>query len=101
MIIADLLIEYIGYEFFQDAIRKTSPTYVSCIIQINTNDSFVSDSPYLHVFNNLDKVHHQMKGAELITAMKNIGYELIYSCDYILPNQKKFSQLDFIKQKCD
>lgn len=47
MVIANLLIEYIGYECFQNAIRQVNPKYVSCIIQINMEDSWVSDSPYL------------------------------------------------------
>ena len=50
MVIANLLIEYIGYDCFQKAIVQTSPKYVSCIIQINMEDSWVSDSPYLHAF---------------------------------------------------
>lgn len=49
MVIANLLIEYIGYECFQKAITHVDPNYVSCIIQINVDDRFVSDSPYLHV----------------------------------------------------
>ena len=57
MVIANLLIEYIGYDCFQKAIVQTSPKYVSCIIQINMEDSWVSDSPYLHAFDGLEQVH--------------------------------------------
>ena len=60
MVVANLLIEYIGYECFH-AIRQVSPKYVSCIIQINMEDNWVSDSPYLHVFDGLEQVHHQWK----------------------------------------
>ncbi len=50
MVIANLLIEYIGYDCFQKAIVQTSPKYVSCIIQINMEDSWVSDSPiFMHL----------------------------------------------------
>lgn len=45
MVIANLLIEYIGYECFQEVIRHVAPKYVSCIIQINIEDNWVSDSP--------------------------------------------------------
>lgn len=34
MVIANLLIEYIGYECFQNAIKQANPKYVSCIIQM-------------------------------------------------------------------
>ena len=50
LIIADLLIEYIGYECFKKVIEQTKPKYASCIIQINTDSGgWVSGSPYLHV----------------------------------------------------
>ena len=39
MVIANLLIEYIGYECFQKAVRRVNPKYVSCIIQINIDDN--------------------------------------------------------------
>ena len=32
MIIANLLLEYIGYECFQQAVKRVNPKYVSCII---------------------------------------------------------------------
>lgn len=61
MLIANLLIEYIGYECFQNVVKMTSSQYVSCIIQINEDSGFVSDSPYLHAFDSLEHVHHQME----------------------------------------
>lgn len=60
MVIANLLVEYIGYECFQNVIRQVKPKYVSCIIQINVEESWVSDSPYLQVFDRLEGVHHQI-----------------------------------------
>ncbi len=95
MIIADLLIEYIGYPCFRNVITQVKPLYISCIIQINTNHSFVSDSPWLHAFDKLDKVHHQMQEDELITYMKDINYSLIDKTEESLPNGKKLVQLDF------
>lgn len=61
MVIANLLVEYIGYECFQNVIRQVMHKYVSCIIQINVEDGWVSDSPYLQVFDKLEEVHHQME----------------------------------------
>ncbi|MEI3326800.1 MAG: hypothetical protein V8R64_10335 [Thomasclavelia sp.] len=58
MVIANLLIEYIGYECFQKAIKQVDPKYVSCIIQINIENNWVSDFPYLHVFDDLEQIHH-------------------------------------------
>ncbi len=70
LLIANLLIEYIGYDVFQKVICKVNPEYVSCVIQINTDDKqWVSDSPYLHAFDRLDEVHHQMDEKTLSTKM--------------------------------
>jgi len=94
-LVANLLIEYIGYNCFQKAVTHVCPKYVSCIIQINLDNSWVSDSPYIHVFDDLDKVHHQMEENSLIQSMKDIGYNLIAQTENLLPNGKKLVQLDF------
>lgn len=95
LLIANLLIEYIGYDCFLRAVEQVQPKYVSCIIQINTDDSWVSDSPYIHAFDELDKVHHQMEESSLTQAMKAVGYELTGQKEDPLPNGKKLVRLDF------
>ena len=97
MVIANLLIEYIGYECFQKAVRQINPDYVSCIIQINTEDGWVSDSPYLHVFDRLEQVHHQIEPYMLENAMHKMDYQVIKTLEHILPNGKKLVQIDFGK----
>ena len=95
MVIANLLIEYIGYECFQKAIQHVRPKYVSCMIQINMEDHWVSDSPYLHVFDGLEQVHHQMEEHALENAMLEIDYHAIKTLEHLLPNGKKLVQMDF------
>lgn len=95
LLIANLLIEYIGYDCFKKAVKQVQPKYVSCIIQINTDNSWVSDSPYIHAFDDLDKVHHQIEENSLTKAMKDIGYKMIKQSENLLPNGKKLVQLDF------
>ena len=98
LVIANLLIEYIGYPAFQKAVSKIDPEYVSCVIQINTDTTqWVSDSPYLHAFDRLDEVHHQVEGSALEEAMKEIGYSLILNTLKDLPNGKALQRLDFKK----
>ena len=99
MLIANLLIEYIGYECFQKVVNATKAQYVSCIIQINEDDGFVSESPYLHKFDRLESVHHQMDEQELKKAMNVLDYQLIQMLEYQLPNGKKLVQLDFGKNR--
>ena len=98
MLIANLLIEYIGYECFKKVVTVTKPVYVSCIIQVNVDDSFVSESPYLHAFDGLVTVHHQMAKQELQNSMNEIDYHLIQVLESRLSNGKKLVQFDFYKQ---
>lgn len=95
MIIANLLIEYIGYECFKEAVKRVNPKYISCIIQINIEDSWVSYSPYLHVFDDLNRVHHQIEKDTLINVMREIGYHDIKVLEKMLPDRKKLLQIDF------
>lgn len=95
IVIANLLIEYIGYECFQNAVKNAKPNYISCIIQINVDENFVSDSPYLHAFDRLDEVHHPMNENTLILCMEQIGYKQILVLEQELPNGKKLVRLDF------
>ena len=95
LVTADLLIEYIGYDCFSKVIEHISPEYVSCGIQKDTGDSFVSDTPYLHSFDALDSIHRTLSDDELVKCMNNIGYRQILTKEYPLPNRKSIVRLDF------
>ena len=96
LIIANVVVEDIGYEVFKKSVLKVNPEYVSCVIQINTDEKqWVSDSPYLHAFDRLDDVHHQMEEKALSDSMKEIGYSLIFQESKALPNGKALVRLDF------
>ena len=97
LLVANLLIEYIGYDCFQKVVKMVEPKYISCIIQINEGESFVSDSPYIHAFDCLDEVHHQMEEEPLINSMNKINYQVIKTSQKALPNGKKLMQIDFRK----
>ena len=100
LLIANLLIEYIGYGAFQRAVLQTAPEYVSCVIQINTDaEQWVSESPYLHAFDRLDEVHHHMEEAALTDAMNETGYSLILQESCPLPNGKALVRLDYKKNE--
>jgi len=99
LVIANLLVEYVGYEAFSAAVVKTEAKYVSCVIQINQSEKeWVSDSPYIHAFDDLDKVHHQMEEDALTKTMESVDYKLIKKSSYGLPNGKGFLRLDYMKQ---
>ena len=99
LVIANLLIEYVGYEVFRKVIRQMDPKYVSCVIQINTDEkNWVSDSPYLHVFDGLDEIHHQMDEKTLTNKMEETGYEKILMKKEDLPNGKALVRMDYVKK---
>ena len=95
LVVANLIIEYIGYGCFQKTVQQIFPKYVSAIIQINDDAGFVSDSPYIHAFDRLDEVHHQMEETALVGAMEQIGYSKIMQMGHDLPNGKKLVRMDF------
>ena len=100
MVIADLLIEYTGYETFTAAVRLAGARVVSCVIQINPEEgNWVSDSPYLHAFDRLDEVHHEMAPETLGAAMEAEGYREILRESTDLPNGKKLMRMDFRKEE--
>jgi len=100
LVIANLLIEYIGYSAFQNVIQRVKPEYVSCVIQINTDTkNWVSDSPYIHAFDDLDRVHCQMEEEKLIEIMDEIHYSKIKRVMEDLPNGKALLRLDFTNEK--
>ena len=101
-LMADLLVEYIGYETFQKVIKKVGPEQISYVIQINppeagASSKWVSESPYLHAFDGLDQVHHQMDAELLCRSLKEIGYDEIPESviSVPLPNGKSLLAIDF------
>ena len=98
LLVANLLIEYIGYDAFVRAVNIIDPEYISCVIQINTDEEmWVSDSPYIHAFDGLDEIHHQMESDVLNEKMNSIGFKLILQDMTELPNSKALVRQDYQK----
>lgn len=95
LLIANLLLEYIGYEAFRKVVRQVAPEYVSCMIQIDDDEEFVSESPYLHAFDRLEEVHQQMDAQVLTDTLHDIDYRQISTEKYPLPNGKQLVRLDY------
>lgn len=74
---------------------KFERVYGVDINQINIEDNWVSDSPYLHVFDGLEQVYHQIEAHTLENTMLEIGYHAIKTLEHTLPNRKKLVQIDF------
>lgn len=97
LLIANLLVEYIGCERFAALVKQVAPKIVSCGIQLDAagEKGFVSASPYLHVFDGLDAVHQTIRPAALTKALMEAGYRLIGEQAELLPGGKQLLQLDF------
>ena len=98
LVIADLLVEYIGYDCFQRAVRRVRPRWVSCVIQIDTEEGWVSDSPYQRAFDGLERVHRRVDERALMRALGEIGYQVAKTLERGLPNGKKLLRLDFERE---
>lgn len=96
LLIANLVVEYIGCVCFGQVVQQVNPQYVSCVIQINNGAGWVSDSPYLHAFDGLEQVYHSIDANMLRESMTGIGYRFIGDWKYPLPNEKKLVRLDFM-----
>lgn len=100
LVICNLVAEYIGYEALLGAACKANAKYVSVVIQVNKQQGFVSDSPYLKAFERLDEVHCLMEEDVLVSKMKDEKFELIYKKTEDLPNGKILVRLDFVRKIC-
>ena len=75
LLIANLIIEYIGYPSLAAVVRQVAPRDVSCIIQVDPVDGdggFVSDSPYVAAFDALGSVHHAVEEGALSQCLRRL-----------------------------
>lgn len=95
LLVANLLIEYIGYDGFQKTVEHVCPQI--CFMYYSDKYRWqlgIWFAIYSCIYK-IDEVHHQMEENLLIQAMKDIGYNLIAQTENLLPNGKKLVQLDF------
>ena len=98
LIVANLFIEYIGLARFVSHIANTQPRYVTCVIQHNLGEQFVSHSPYTHVFDEIGALHSDIAEQSLTAAMEETAYDRVLRTAIALPNAKQFIRLDFCKR---
>ncbi len=98
LVIADLFIEYIGYDKVSHLLKIIKPKYVSCAIQVNRSDEFVSDSPYIHTFDHLEEILQDIDELTLTESMLINRFKKLNQVEYALPNGKSLLQIDFALQ---
>ena len=99
LLICNLIVEYIGEEKFVATIErnKNNVEVVSCVIQKNNNNSFVSNSEHNSHFDPILSIHHDVDEDKLKNLFATIKFNCIKSKEYLLPNGKKFIRMDFSK----
>jgi len=97
LLIADLIIEYVGVEEFVAlaAANARSIGVLSCVIQRNDAGSFVSSTDYSSSFDALASVSSDVDPEKLASAMSDAGFETLDHFEYPLPNGKTLIRRDF------
>lgn len=95
LVIANLVIEYIGIEGLCEQLLKHTPNYFTCVIQKDRSETFVSSSPYEASFAEISKLHVNIEKEDLIQKLESLGLKTILQEEYLLPNGKKFLRIDF------
>lgn len=99
IMICNLIIEYIGVNKFIELIRKNKDNVnvISCIIQKNNNNDFVSNSNLTYSLEPLTSIHHDIDADNLFNEFVKKGLKCIKKMFYPLPNGKEFIRMDFEK----
>ena len=97
LLIANLIIEYVGIDEFVAfaAANARSIGVLSCVIQRNDAEGFVSSSEYTSSFDALASVSSDIDPETLTSAMSDRGFVALRRCEYPLPNDKTLIRQDF------
>jgi hypothetical protein len=97
LLIANLIIEYVGIDEFVAfaAANARSIGVLSCVIQRNDAEGFVSSMEYASSFDALASVSSDIDPDTLTSAMSDEGFVALNRCEYPLPNGKTLIRRDF------
>ena len=95
LVVADLILEYIGMGAFFHCLAVVKPEIVSCVVQQNQKEAFVSPSPYSQGLQKVEDIHQDIDPAELVALMKGSGWSVILREEIPMPNGKRLIRLDF------
>jgi hypothetical protein len=97
LLIANLIVEYVGTEEFVAfaAANSRSITVLSCVIQRNDSNSFVSATHDASSFDALASVSSDIDPEALQSALSDAGFEALDRFEYLLPNGKTLIRQDF------
>ena len=96
LLLADLVIEYVGVEIFCQKAAASQAKLVSCVIQL-PGKSFVSNSPYQDGLQAIGVLHQDIAPEDLQTGMGLYGYEEAIFQTVVLPDGKWLLRADYQK----
>ena len=96
----NLILEYTGLpDFFALLERSPRPGRISCVIQKNNANSFVSVTETAHKLAALESLHTDIDAGELIAGLAGLGWRMALQKSYALPNGKELLRLDFTPEQ--
>jgi hypothetical protein len=97
LLIANLIVEYVGIDEFVAfaAANARSIGVLSCVIQRNNGEGFVSSTDYASSFDVLGSVSSDIDPETLTSAMSDGGCVALDRREYPLPNDKTLMRQDF------
>ncbi len=96
ILIANLIVEYIGKYNFIRIITKSKPTYISTVLQMTFDkDKAISDSPYKRILNDISTIRTEIFPQDLTSMLDLVGYQLQYSKTYEINQFKSFIRMDY------
>lgn len=97
LVIANLIVEYVGIAEFAAfaAANADSIGILSCVIQRNDSQTFVSETAYASSFDALSTVSSDVDAETLERELSNAGFDILDHREYPLPNGKTLIRQDF------
>lgn len=97
LLIANLVVEYIGLDEFAAFAAANVPSIgvLSCVVQRNDAEAFVSSTDYAPSFDALASVSSDIDPDTLTSAMSDAGFVALGRWEYPLPNDKTLVRQDF------
>jgi hypothetical protein len=97
LLIANFIIEYVVIDEFVAfaATNARSIGVLSCVIQRNDAEGFVSSTDYASSFHAIASVSSDIDPETLTAAMSDGGFVALDRCEYSLPNGKALVRQDF------
>ncbi|EFN9100891.1 class I SAM-dependent methyltransferase [Escherichia coli] len=95
LVIANLIIEYLGCEVFKNIMSTSNARYLSCVIQKSQDSMFVSSTPFDNYFHDISSIHNDIYEEQLIDALYKVGFRLVHMESLTTANAKILIKIDF------